>query len=260
MPTGILEPLWSAPAGIRALCTTRRGGVSTGSYADWNLGRGVGDVPERVERNQRRLRRATGGHRIQWLDQVHGVGVHRVLEAGPSVTADAAWTEAAGVALAVTVADCVPVVFCDASATIVGVAHCGWRGAVDGIVEATVATLPVAASVPCMPGLAPRSADAATRSVRRCANAPEAARPLARPAPGPGSSTCRSTWRAGCRRLASGKWPGRGSARGAMRVSTRIAGTESPGGSRPSSGSNARRRHRWGHRWGRALPRIVSPT
>ena len=146
MPTGILEPLWSAPAGVRALCTTRRGGVSTGPYADWNLGRGVGDVPERVERNQRRLSLATGGHRIQWLDQVHGVGVHRVLEAGPSVTADAAWTEAAGVALAVTVADCVPVVFCDASATIVGVAHCGWRGAVDGIVEATVAALPVAAS------------------------------------------------------------------------------------------------------------------
>lgn len=146
MPIEILEPLWSAPAGVRALCTTRRGGVSTGPYADWNLGRNVGDVPERVERNERRLRRAIGGTPIQWLNQVHGVEVHRVLRPGAPVTADAAWTEQAGLALAVAVADCVPVVFCDASASIAGVAHCGWRGAVDGIVEATVAALPVAAS------------------------------------------------------------------------------------------------------------------
>ncbi len=146
MPTEILEPLWSAPAAVRALCTTRRGGVSTGPYADWNLGRNVGDVPERVERNERRLRRAIGGTPIQWLNQAHGVEVHRVLRPGAPVTADAAWTEQAGLALAVAVADCVPVVFCDASASIAGVAHCGWRGTVDGIVEATVAALPVAAS------------------------------------------------------------------------------------------------------------------
>ena len=144
MQPELLEAAWRAPRTVRAVCTTRRGGLSTGPYAECNLGGHVGDDPKRVEENRRCLGAAIRRDRIQWLDQVHGVDVLRVDRAGPVATADAAWTERPGVVLAVTVADCVPAVFGDERGRIVGVAHCGWRGAVGGIVEAAVEALPVA--------------------------------------------------------------------------------------------------------------------
>ena len=139
-----LEAEWGAPRNVRALCTTRRGGVSTGPYAECNLGLRVGDDPERVAANRGGLRAVTGQRGIQWLDQVHGVEVLRVRAAGATVTADAAWTDRPGLVLAVTVADCVPAVVADMDGRVVAVAHCGWRGAVGGVVEATVEALPVA--------------------------------------------------------------------------------------------------------------------
>ena len=145
MPPETLEPVWGAPARVRALCTTRRGGASIGPYAECNLGVHVGDDPQRVARNRRGLSAATGHGRIQWLDQVHGVDVRRIRRPGPAVTADAAWTDAPGIVLAVGVADCVPALLCAADGSVAAVAHCGWRGAVGGIVEATVRALPVAA-------------------------------------------------------------------------------------------------------------------
>lgn len=138
-----LEAAWKAPA--RVLCTTRRGGVSEGRYAECNLGLHVGDDPVRVARNRRAVVAATGRDGIQWLDQVHGTEVVRVDAVGPAVTADAAWTERPGTALAVAVADCVPAVVSDTAGTVAAVVHCGWRGAVGGIVEAAVAALPARA-------------------------------------------------------------------------------------------------------------------
>ncbi len=136
-----LEAAWEAPAQV--LCTTRHGGVSTGSYAQCNLGLHVGDDPDRVARNRGAVVAATGQDGVQWLDQVHGIDVVRVDAVGPVVTGDAVWTDRPGVALAVTVADCVPAVVCDAGGTIAAVVHCGWRGAVGGIVELAVGELPV---------------------------------------------------------------------------------------------------------------------
>ena len=140
-----LEAVWGAPASVRALCTTRRGGASKGRYAECNLGLRVGDDPDRVARNRRAVVAATGQQGIQWLDQVHGTDVVRVDAVGPAVTADGAWTDRPGVALAVAVADCVPAVVGDAAGTVAAVVHCGWRGAVGGIVEAAVGALPVGA-------------------------------------------------------------------------------------------------------------------
>lgn len=136
------EAAWEAPG--RVLCTTRAGGASTGPYAECNLGMHVGDDPGRVARNRRAVVAATGQDGIQWLDQVHGTEVVRVDAPGPAITADAAWTERRGMALAVAVADCVPAVVCDTAGTVAAVVHCGWRGAVGGIVEASVDQLPVA--------------------------------------------------------------------------------------------------------------------
>ena len=136
------EAAWDAPA--RVLCTTRRGGVSVGRYAQCNLGLHVGDDPDRVARNRRAVVAATGQDDIQWLDQVHGAEVVRVDAVGPARTADAAWTERPGTPLAVAVADCVPAVVSDTAGTVAAVVHCGWRGAVGGIVEAAVDQLPAA--------------------------------------------------------------------------------------------------------------------
>ena len=83
---------------------------------------------------------------VQRLIQVHG---NRCIEArwetvGERPEADAAWTRARGMAVRVVTADCVPAVICDRAATVVGVAHGGWRGLVSGVLEALVDALPVA--------------------------------------------------------------------------------------------------------------------
>lgn len=142
--------LWEAPASaswpsrVRAL-TTRRHGPGGG---DWNLADHVGDDPAAVARHRRELQRATGVEAIQWLDQVHGVRCLPVSRetVGQVPRADAAWTRSDRLALAVLTADCVPVVVCDRAATVVGVAHGGWRGLVGGVIGNLVAALPAPAA------------------------------------------------------------------------------------------------------------------
>lgn len=132
------------PSGIRGLVTTRAGGLSEPPYESFNLALHVGDAAARVRRNRRRLLRAAGVEAVQWLDQEHG---RRVLAASPvtaagPVRADASWTAARGLGLAVLVADCVPVLLANVDASLVAVVHCGWRGTVAGVVEATLGALP----------------------------------------------------------------------------------------------------------------------
>lgn len=130
----------------RVLWTERSGGVSAAPYASANLATHVGDDPEAVAENRRRVARAAGlPDPAGWwfLEQVHGPGV--VTVAGPPAPgsrpprADAAVTAAAGVPLVVLTADCAPVVLADDRA--VGVVHAGWRGLLAGVVEAAVAAL-----------------------------------------------------------------------------------------------------------------------
>src|SRR5487761_1963449 len=91
--------------------TNRRGGVSEPPYAELNLGLHVGDDPEAVAENRRRLQAVTGGRPIVWMDQVHGrrVAVVDQPQAGAIPETDALVTTAADLVLAVLVADCVPV-------------------------------------------------------------------------------------------------------------------------------------------------------
>lgn len=134
--------------GIRALATTRHGGVSQGAFAAFNLGDHVGDDPAAVAENRRRLLAATGCTRIQWLRQVHGNRCVRVTAATTleAPEADAAWTDEPGLGLAVLTADCVPVVVCAPDRGAIGIAHAGWRGLVGGVLEALVEALPVPAA------------------------------------------------------------------------------------------------------------------
>ena len=140
----LIRPDWPAPPAVSALITTREGGASSGLWRGLNLGDHVGDDPDAVQANRATLQQALPeGTAIQWLRQVHGTAVVRASRGGAIPEADACWTDEPGIACAVLTADCLPVLFCDRSATVVAAAHAGWRGLCNGVLEATVAALPV---------------------------------------------------------------------------------------------------------------------
>jgi YfiH family protein len=126
----------AAPHGF----SPRAGGVSAAPYASLNLGASVGDAASSVTENRRRVRAAFGVPEARWMtaSQVHGA---RVLVAGrdpAGVEGDALVTDDPAWALAVSAADCLPVLLLDARSGAVGAAHAGWRGAVAGVVGATL--------------------------------------------------------------------------------------------------------------------------
>ena len=137
-----LEADWPAPAGVRALTTTRHGlGVSRPPFDAFNLGTRCGDDPAAVTENRRQLDAAL---RLpsppRWLRQVHGIAV--VPEPGfDEPEADAAVTAEAGVVLAILTADCLPVVFAARDRREIAAAHAGWRGLANGVLETTLAAM-----------------------------------------------------------------------------------------------------------------------
>jgi YfiH family protein len=141
-PADWIKPEWPAPRRVKALVTTRSGGVSRGPYASLNLGTRVGDDPQAVSENRARLS-ALLPSEPRWLQQVHGVAVVQADRAAAESTADAAFTSVAGVVCAVQIADCLPVLFCDRAGTRVASAHAGWRGLSAGVLEQTVSSLGV---------------------------------------------------------------------------------------------------------------------
>lgn len=142
----LLMPDWPAPARVRAVQTTRIGGVGVGAYAGFNLATHVGDDPAAVAANRAALKQALAlPAEPRWLEQVHGTRAQQ-LPAVDCNASDAAWTASAGEVCVVMTADCLPVLFCDRGGLCVAAAHAGWRGLVDGVLEATIAALPVPAS------------------------------------------------------------------------------------------------------------------
>jgi polyphenol oxidase len=137
-------PVWrfdGEPATARLAFSTRQGGVSEGAYRALNVGRSTADRAEAVDENRRRLlvslhldpaRLATAG-------QVHGREVTRVAAPGLHSGCDALVTTEPGITLAVTGADCLPVLYDTPGA--VAVAHAGWRGTLAGVPEAALAAL-----------------------------------------------------------------------------------------------------------------------
>jgi len=141
-----IEPLVCPTLPVRHGFFTRRGGVSSGPYATLNCSLSGGDARECVLENRARAARAIGAapERLVGLTQVHGAAVMRVTApwppgAGPS--ADAMVTNRAGLALGIVTADCAPALFVDPDAGVIGAAHAGWRGAVAGVLQATVAAM-----------------------------------------------------------------------------------------------------------------------
>lgn len=134
-PPDWIVPDWPAPANVRAVFTTRSGGVSAPPFDSFNLGDHVRDDPQAVAINRQRLAAVTGARPV-FLQQVHGTSVV-VLNARTAhgAAADAVVTTDVGVACTVMVADCLPVLLTHRAGTVVAAAHAGWRGLAQGVLE-----------------------------------------------------------------------------------------------------------------------------
>lgn len=123
----------------------RRGGVSTGLVAGLNVGLGAGDDAAAVQANRRLAAEAVlPGARLATVYQVHSADCVTVTEPWADADrphADALVTDRPGLLLGVVTADCAPVLFADHSAGIVGAAHAGWKGAIGGVTDATIAAM-----------------------------------------------------------------------------------------------------------------------
>ncbi|MEQ1812841.1 MAG: peptidoglycan editing factor PgeF [Candidatus Nitrotoga sp.] len=140
-----IYPDWPAPRNVRALQTTRTGGLSALSYNSFNLGRHVGDDAVTVLRNRMLLASHLPSEPV-WLTQTHGV---KVIDAGMAPCdpeGDACIAKQAGAVCVVMTADCLPVLLCDDYGRVVGAAHAGWRGLCAGVIEAAVASMAVPAT------------------------------------------------------------------------------------------------------------------
>jgi hypothetical protein len=143
---GVVVPLLRSevlPARFSHGFSTRRGGVSAPPFDSLNLGGKWGDDRASYQENRRRLSAAAGAEPIFLARQVHGAAAVRVragdrAEEVAAIEADALYSDAAGVALGVYVADCIPALIADARTGAVAAVHAGWRGTVAGVLPATV--------------------------------------------------------------------------------------------------------------------------
>jgi YfiH family protein len=139
----LASSLLSAVPGLRHAFFTRDGGVSDGIYAGLNGGLGSNDNPAHVAENRRRMAEQMG------VAPTHLIGVHQIhspdalVATGPwpgadRPKADAIVTKNERLAIAVTTADCGPILFVDPKARVIGAAHAGWKGALTGVLESTI--------------------------------------------------------------------------------------------------------------------------
>jgi YfiH family protein len=131
--------------GIRHGFFTRQGGVSTGIYGSLNCGLGSGDDAGNVRQNRALVAQTLGvpPDHLLTLYQIHSATVVVVDKPwdGEAAEADALVTRTPGLAIGALTADCAPVLYCDPEARVIAAAHAGWRGALSGIAEATVAAM-----------------------------------------------------------------------------------------------------------------------
>lgn len=140
-PAGHWSPIlpdWPAPSWVRAVVTTRSGGYSSGPYSSLNLGTHCGDEPEAVARNRDLVATRLGVQPV-WMKQVHGTAVYEAdgwrPGRGGEPEADAAFATRSGIACAVMIADCLPLLVVDEARRAVAAIHAGWRGLSSGVIE-----------------------------------------------------------------------------------------------------------------------------
>jgi len=139
-------PALAAQPGIRHGFFTRNGGASSGFYDSLNCAYGTGDDTAHVAENLRRITETLGTapHNLCKPHQIHSAIVATATEGWPRESApeaDAVVTNIPGLALGITTADCLPILFADTENRVIACAHAGWKGALGGVIEATVAAM-----------------------------------------------------------------------------------------------------------------------
>ncbi len=139
-----LTPEWPLPDNVRALTTTRLGGVTHHPFGAFNLGTHVNDDAALVAQNRSKLAKQCKlpVNALQWLNQTHGISVCEAEPDGRVREADASYSNSQSVACVIMTADCLPVLLCDKQGRQVAAVHAGWRSLAGGIIEATLATFP----------------------------------------------------------------------------------------------------------------------
>ncbi len=137
----LIEPVWNAPSQVRAISTTRQGGVSGAPYDSFNLGAHVGDDLAQVLHNRQILEQQLKLPSTPcWLDQFHSTRAVQ-LEVDQCRTADAAVTRRPGQVVAIMSADCLPILFCNRDGSEVAGLHAGWRGLQAGVIQSCLASM-----------------------------------------------------------------------------------------------------------------------
>jgi YfiH family protein len=137
-------PNLSGIPGLRHGIFTRQGGVSPRPFDSLNIGLGVGDAPENVKRNRRRVARCMSADGLIFARQVHGTTVLAIEDhhhPSTPLTGDALMTDRPGTFIAVQVADCQPVLLFDPTTRVVAAVHSGWRGSVENVIGHTVTAM-----------------------------------------------------------------------------------------------------------------------
>jgi YfiH family protein len=142
----LASPLLSAVPGLRHAFFTREGGVSAGIYQSLNAGLGSQDDPANISENRRRMAEQMGVAPAHLLSvyQTHSPDVVVASTSWPGSSrprGDAIVTRSEGLAIGVTAADCGPILLVDPTARVIGAVHAGWKGALSGVIEATVAAM-----------------------------------------------------------------------------------------------------------------------
>ena len=136
---------WAAPGPYEVGFSTRVGGVSEGPFASLNLGRMTGDEPERVDENRKRLCAEVGADvtRLALNRQHHSATVHRAVPGSRGVPGDGLWSDTPGDPMLALAADCATIAIArtNGDRPALAVLHAGWRGLLEGIVEAGAAAL-----------------------------------------------------------------------------------------------------------------------
>ena len=156
-----ITPDWPLQGRVSALTTTRIGGTSQPPYDTLNLALHVGDQRQQVIANRNTLcHHLSLSEQPKWLQQTHSDLVVNATSVTPDQTfADASYTTEPGVVCAVLTADCLPIVFSDKSGSCIGIAHAGWRGLLQGIIQRTVEAMSTHSRPTCAwlgPAIGPR--------------------------------------------------------------------------------------------------------
>jgi YfiH family protein len=136
MNENFIIPKWPAPANIRAIQTTRKGGISLENYSSLNLSSNVGDIEKHVEGNYKKLLSFLPSGPF-WLNQIHS-DKSEELPSNSDLNCDASYTYHKKIVCAVRTADCLPIFITNFEGTFVSLIHAGWKGLLHGVIEKTI--------------------------------------------------------------------------------------------------------------------------